>query len=89
MVEPTLDAREGRYMTGETVSLHHRIEGPEDAPVLVLANSLGTTLEMWDPQAPALRERFRLVRYDHRGQGASPVPPAPTGWTTSGATCSR
>ncbi len=64
-------------MTGETVELHHRIEGPEDAPVLVMANSLGTTTEMWDAQAPALRERFRLVRYDHRGQGASPVPPGP------------
>ena len=64
-------------MTGEPVGLHHRIEGPEDAPVLVLANSLGTTLEMWDAQVPALRERFRLVRYDHRGHGGSPVPPGP------------
>ena len=64
-------------MTGETVEPNYRIEGPEDAPVLVLANSLGTTTEMWDPQAPALRERFRLVRYDHRGQGASAVPPGP------------
>ncbi|QIN78557.1 3-oxoadipate enol-lactonase [Rubrobacter marinus] len=66
-------------MTAETVELNHVIEGPEDAPVLVLANSLGTTLDMWDPQVPALRERFRLVRYDHRGQGASPVPPGPYG----------
>lgn len=64
-------------MTGETVELNHRIEGSEDAPVLVLANSLGTTTEMWDPQVPAFRESFRLVRYDHRGQGASPVPPGP------------
>ena len=64
-------------MTGETVELHHRIEGPEGAPVLVMASSLGTTLEMWDAQASALRERFRLVRYDHRGHGGSPVPPGP------------
>jgi 3-oxoadipate enol-lactonase len=64
-------------MTGETVELSYRIEGPEDAPVLVLANSLGTTTEMWDAQAPVFRERFRLIRYDHRGQGASPVPPGP------------
>lgn len=64
-------------MTVETVELHHRIEGPEDAPVLVMANSLGTTLDMWDAQASALRERFRLVRYDHRGHGGSPVPPGP------------
>lgn len=63
--------------TGETVELHHLLEGPEGAPVLVMANSLGTTLQMWDAQAPALKERFRLLRYDHRGHGGSPVPPGP------------
>jgi 3-oxoadipate enol-lactonase len=65
-------------MTADTtVELHHLLEGPKDAPVLVLANSLGTSLHMWDDQAPALRERFRLLRYDHRGHGGSPVPPGP------------
>ncbi len=62
---------------GRIIALHHRIEGQEDAPVLVLSNSLGTTLKVWREQAPALRERFRLVRYDHRGHGGSPVPPGP------------
>lgn len=62
---------------GETVALHHLLEGPEEAPVLVVANSLGTTLDMWRDQVPALRERFRLLRYDHRGHGGSPVPPGP------------
>ena len=62
---------------GKTIELHHMIEGPEEAPVLVLSNSLGTTLQMWRDQAPALRERFRLVRYDHRGHGGSSVPPGP------------
>ena len=65
-------------MTGNRVpDLHHVIEGPEDAPVLVLSNSLGTTLGMWDPQVSALRERFRLLRYDIRGHGGSPAPPGP------------
>ena len=62
---------------GRTVELHHLVEGPKDAPVLVLSNSLGTTLDVWRDQAPALRERFRLLRYDHRGHGGSPVPPGP------------
>ncbi len=57
--------------------LHHTLEGSPDAPVLVLSNSLGTTLGMWDGQAPALRERFRLLRYDIRGHGKSPAPPGP------------
>ena len=58
----------------ETVSLHYSLEGPEHAPVLVLSNSLGTASRMWDAQASALQERFRLLRYDHRGHGESPVP---------------
>ncbi len=63
--------------TEDAVEVSHVLEGPEDAPVLVLSNSLGAKLEMWDAQAPALRERFRLLRYDARGHGRSPAPPGP------------
>ena len=60
-----------------TPDLNYLLEGPEDAPVLVLSNSLGTSLEMWDDQAPVLRGWFRLLRYDTRGHGGSPAPPGP------------
>ncbi len=50
--------------------------GPADAPVVVLSNSLGATFAMWDAQMPWLR-RFRVIRYDNRGHGRSPVPPGP------------
>jgi 3-oxoadipate enol-lactonase len=50
--------------------------GPEDAPVLLMGSSLGTSLHMWDSQL-ALAERLRIVRHDHRGHGRSPVPPGP------------
>ena len=63
-------------MTGP-VALHHVTEGPADGPVLVLAGSLGSTLDMWRPQVGPLSERFRLLRLDHRGHGGSPVPPGP------------
>jgi 3-oxoadipate enol-lactonase len=56
---------------------YHRVTGPEDAPALVLSNSLGTTLKMWDPQARALARRFRVIRYDTRGHGRSDTPPGP------------
>lgn len=56
---------------------HYVLEGPESAPVLMFASSLGTTHEMWDPQAAALKGDFRVLRYDHRGHGGSPVPPGP------------
>jgi 3-oxoadipate enol-lactonase len=59
------------------VTLHYRLDGPHGAPPLVLCNSLGTTLEMWDAQVADLSAQFRLTRYDQRGHGRSPVPPGP------------
>jgi 3-oxoadipate enol-lactonase / 4-carboxymuconolactone decarboxylase len=60
-----------------SVEVHHRLHGPGDAPVVMFANSLGTTLEMWDDQAAALATRYRVLRYDQRGHGRSPAPPGP------------
>ena len=57
--------------------LFYRWDGEEGHPVLLLSNSLGTTLEMWDPQVPALAERFRVLRYDSRGHGKSDAPMGP------------
>jgi 3-oxoadipate enol-lactonase len=58
-------------------TLYHRYDGPEDAPLLVLSNSVGSTLELWDPQIPAFAGPFRVLRYDQLGHGRSPVPPGP------------
>lgn len=60
-----------------TARLGHDVHGPEDAPVVVLGSSLGTTRSMWDEQLPVLCSTFRVVRYDHRGHGGSDVPPGP------------
>lgn len=61
-----------------TVDVHHEVSGSENDPVVLLANSLGSNLGMWDPQMAALvGAGFRVVRYDHRGHGRSPVPPGP------------
>ncbi|MDU0339121.1 3-oxoadipate enol-lactonase [Bosea rubneri] len=56
---------------------HIRIDGDERAPVLLLSNSLGTNLSMWDPQIPEWSKHFRVVRYDSRGHGLSPAPDKP------------
>jgi 3-oxoadipate enol-lactonase len=61
----------------EPVRLAATLEGPAGAPVVVLGNSLGTTREAWAPQAAVLGERFRLLRFEHRGHGGSPAPPGP------------
>ncbi len=57
--------------------LHYRVDGPADAPVLILSNSLGTDLGMWALQMDALSREFRVLRYDTRGHGQSTVTPGP------------
>ncbi len=58
-------------------SLYVEVEGAETAPALMLSNSLGTNLRMWDKQAAAFAKHFRLVRYDRRGHGRSGAPKGP------------
>ena len=60
-----------------SVDLHHVESGPADAPPLLLGGSLGTTADMWEPQVEALSTVFRVIRFDHRGHGLSPVPEGP------------
>jgi 3-oxoadipate enol-lactonase/4-carboxymuconolactone decarboxylase len=52
---------------------YYRLTGRDDAPVLMLAHSLGQDHGMWDPQIGDLSEHFRVLRYDLRGHGASGV----------------
>ena len=59
------------------IRVHYRFDGPETAPVLVLSNSLGTTLDMWGAQIPAFSQHFRVLRYDTRGHGGTEVSPGP------------
>ncbi|MFW5470717.1 3-oxoadipate enol-lactonase [Knoellia sp. CPCC 206435] len=63
------------------VHVAHRIDGdpslPDDAPTVVLSNSLGSTMAMWEAQVAELSRVARVVRYDTRGHGASPVVPGP------------
>ena len=63
------------------VEVHHVMEAadglPPDAPTVVLSNSLGATHRMWDRQVAALSARYRVIRYDTRGHGNSPVPAGP------------
>jgi 3-oxoadipate enol-lactonase len=57
--------------------LNVTVEGRDGGPTLMLSNSLGCTLQMWEPQMPALTQVFRVIRYDRRGHGKSGVPPGP------------
>lgn len=57
--------------------IHYEIDGAQDQPVLMLSHSIGTNLNMWGTVLPDLAARFRVLRYDTRGHGASSVPPGP------------
>ncbi|PLC50054.1 3-oxoadipate enol-lactonase [Pollutimonas subterranea] len=59
------------------VDLHYALAGDQSAPVLVLSNSLGTTMDMWQPQLAELSSHFQVLRYDTRGHGQSSVPQGP------------
>jgi 3-oxoadipate enol-lactonase len=65
------------FVDADGCRIHVEVEGPEGAPAVVLSNSLGTNLHMWDGQAKALAKHFRVVRYDQRGHGKSDAPPPP------------
>ena len=66
----------GRVQLAEG-ELNYQLDGPQGAPVLVLSNSLGTDLGMWDTQIPAFAEHFQVLRYDTRGHGQSLVSEGP------------
>jgi 3-oxoadipate enol-lactonase len=56
------------------IDINYQIDGPEGAPWLVFSNSLATTTAMWDDQAAALKDSFRVLRYDQRGHGGTDAP---------------
>jgi 3-oxoadipate enol-lactonase len=55
------------------LSFNYQIDGPEGAPWLIFSNSLLTNLTMWDDQTAALKDSFRVLRYDQRGHGGTQV----------------
>src|SRR3546814_13016123 len=65
------------FSTGDGQRMAYRYDGRPGKPVLVLSNSIATTLHMWDGQVAALARHFPVLRYDARGHGASDAPAGP------------
>ncbi len=61
----------------DPVALHHRVDGAAEGPPVLVGSSLGATLELWDHLAADLSHDHRVVRFDTRGHGGSPVPDGP------------
>jgi 3-oxoadipate enol-lactonase len=56
------------------ININYQIDGPENSPWIVFSNSLATSLAMWDDQAAALKNSYRVLRYDQRGHGGTDAP---------------
>lgn len=59
------------------ISINTFVDGAEDAPWIILSNSLGADLTMWDGQVDLLARKYRVLRYDQRGHGESDAPVGP------------
>lgn len=62
------------FPASDGACIAYRMERRDNKPVLVLSNSIGTTMRMWDGQIAELSRHFSVLRYDARGHGASSVP---------------
>jgi 3-oxoadipate enol-lactonase len=60
-----------------SVDLDYATCGPEGAPAALFGGSLGTNRAMWGPQLSAFSSNLRMIAFDHRGHGGSPVPKGP------------
>lgn len=65
------------FVSVSNSDIYYEMQGPTSAPVLVLSNSLGTNVGLWNPQLLELAREFCILRYDMRGHGQSKVSPAP------------
>jgi 3-oxoadipate enol-lactonase len=63
------------FVQTKDLRMYYELGGPADAPSLVLSNSLGTNLSLWDPQLPVFAKNFRVLRYDFRGHGQTSATP--------------
>ncbi|AWU97260.1 3-oxoadipate enol-lactonase [Azospirillum ramasamyi] len=63
------------FIEAAGITQHYDLTGPDDAPVLLFANSIGTSFHIWDAVVPHLSQRYRILRYDMRGHGLTEVTP--------------
>jgi 3-oxoadipate enol-lactonase/4-carboxymuconolactone decarboxylase len=55
--------------------MNYKLQGTPNSPVLIFSNSLGSEMMMWDELIPYLLPFFRVLQYDTRGHGGSPLTP--------------
>ncbi|MCW2240238.1 3-oxoadipate enol-lactonase [Azospirillum canadense] len=64
------------FIAAGGITVHYDLAGPSDAPVILFANSIGTSFHIWDDMVPDLVKRYRVLRYDMRGHGLTDATPS-------------
>ena len=77
LIRPEYKKDEEVRVRAGNIELNCDITGPANAPWITFSHALGNNLSLWDDQVAILADRFRILRYDHRGHGGSDVPPGP------------
>jgi 3-oxoadipate enol-lactonase len=73
------------HITTHGIRTHCLIDGPADAPWVTLVTGIANDTTMWEAQVRALADRYRVLRYDLRGQGLSEASPPPYSIASLGA----
>ncbi|MBF9038261.1 3-oxoadipate enol-lactonase [Rhodobacterales bacterium LSUCC0387] len=74
MMEKVKHCAETGFVETPTSKIHFCIDGARNSDWIILSNSLGANLNMWNDQIPLLSSKFRVLRYDTRGHGGSSTP---------------
>ena len=69
------------YTQARGIKMHYLVDGPDNeeagAPWVTFVTGIANDTTLWAGQAPALSDKFRVLRYDLRGQGKSEATPPP------------
>ena len=65
------------FVQANGIAVHYLVDGPADAPWVTFVTGIANDTTLFDGQATALADRFRVLRYDLRGQGKTGSTPPP------------
>lgn len=63
------DAQSEFVTVAPGLTVHLRDEGPKDAPAILLLHGSNASLHTWEPWVSRLKDRYRVISYDHPGHG--------------------
>ncbi|MSO99071.1 MAG: alpha/beta hydrolase [Rhodospirillaceae bacterium] len=67
---------DSKFAMLDGVRMHYRDEGPREGPVIILIHAHFDSLLMWDPWVAALKDKYRVVRFDFTGHGLTGPDPS-------------